>query len=434
MGKRTNVRWAGLCLVFIICFISNLDRSNISVSTSTILKELNITPVQMGLITSFFSLAYAGLQIPSSLLVRRYGTRISVAVAVAFWSFFTLLTGFAGGFASLLLTRVFFGFSEAPVYPAMNKFNVHWFPVKERAFANAFPNGGSWFALIITPPLTVWILQTLNWHWVFILSSVLGFIGAYMWFVVTRNTPVEHPRINAAEKEYILSESEPDQTTSGTKVPWKQLFASRSFWGIGITYFSSVYLLQYFVYWLPFYLQNQLHMSLSAMGFAASVPWIFIFISTLTVGSISDRLVKKNHSLFVARNVLVLIGFTASAISMYLSTLTTNPITVVLLLSIALGFIGFNMTIPWAIASDIGGINTGIISSWMNTWGQVGAAIMATASAYVGTHFGWNYTLITLVCVAVMGIFATFLINPEKRIGGENRMNVRGSKVSTAKL
>lgn len=434
MEKPTKVRWAGLCLVFVICFISNLDRSNISVSTSTILKELKISPVQMGLITSCFSLAYAGLQIPSSLLVRRYGTRISVAVAVALWSIFTLLTGFAGGFVSLLLIRVFFGFSEAPVFPAMNKFNVHWFPTKERAFANAFPNGGSWFALIITPPLTVWVLQTLNWHWVFILSSILGLIGAYLWFVITRNTPSDHPRMNKAEKEYILTGSEWNQAAISSKIPWKQLFASRSFWGIGLTYFASVYLLQYFVYWLPFYLQNQLHLSLSAMGFAASVPWIFIFVSTLTVGRISDRLVKKNHSLFVARNALVLIGFAASAISMFLSTLTSNPTLVVLLLSIALGFIGFNMTIPWAIASDIGGINTGIISSWMNTWGQVGAAIMATASAYVGTHFGWNYTLITLVCVAILGIVATILIQPEKKIGDKHSLNGVSSKAPSVKI
>jgi len=88
----------------------------------------------------------------------------------------------------------------------------------------------------------------------------------------------------------------------------------------------------------------------------------------------------------------------------------------VILLCLALGFIGFNMTIPWALASDIGGEFTGVVSSWMNTWGQVGAAIMATASAYIGTHYGWNNTLIALVIIAGCGIITTLLIRPETKL------------------
>ena len=410
----SRTRWLGLCLVFFTTFISNIDRANISVCTTTILSDLSLTPIEMGMITSAFSLAYAALQIPSALWVRKYGTRLAIAVAIFFWSLFTLTTGLATGFLFLIVSRIFFGFAEAPVHPGLNQYNMHWFPLKERAFACAIPNAGSWFALIVSPPLMVWVLELLGWRWVFYLCAVLGIVAAVLWYWLTRNSPREHPAVNQAELEYIQSNQ--NVVIKGGRVPWAKLFKARSFWCIGFTYFCSVYMLQYFVYWLPFYLQTQLHMNLKTMGFAASIPWIFIFVATMSVGRISDRLVRANCSLFVARNCLILLGFAGSAIAMYVSTFMTDPWTIVLLLSVALGFIGFNMAIPWAIAPDIGGEYTGIVASWMNTWGQVGAAIMATASAYIGTHYGWNNTLVALVIVACVGIMSTLAIRPDKRL------------------
>lgn len=157
-GKIKNLRWIGLCLVFFMTFISNIDRANFGVCTSVIMQELSLTPIQMGFITSGFSLAYAAFQIPGSLWVQKYGTRNVVAIAITFWSLFTLTTGLAAGFMTLLLSRIFFGFGEAPLYPGMNKYIFHWFPVQERGFANAMPNAGSFLSLIIAPPAIVFLL------------------------------------------------------------------------------------------------------------------------------------------------------------------------------------------------------------------------------------------------------------------------------------
>jgi ACS family glucarate transporter-like MFS transporter len=74
------------------------------------------------------------------------------------------------------------------------------------------------------------------------------------------------------------------------------------------------------------------------------------------------------------------------------------------------------MTIPWAIATDIGGEDTGVVSSCMNTFGHCGAAVMGTASAYIGTNFGWNNTLIALVVVACFGMLATSMVRPARNL------------------
>ena len=412
----TKTRWMGLGLVFFMTFLCSIDRANFSVCTTTIMSDLHLTPVQMGMMISAFALAYASLQIPGALWVRRYGTRVTVAIAVSLWSLFTFGTGLAAGFLSLIVARIFFGFGESPLFPAMNKYIFHWFPLKERAFANAIPHTGSVFSMVVAPPLIVWVLQLFGWRWVFYLCAGLGFLGAALWYYVTRNTPREHPGINEEELKCIESGRDAIAANRSAKVPWRTFFKFRSFWLIGLTYFCAIYMQQYFVYWLPFYLQNQLHMSLKKMGFAASVPWICIFICTMLVGRFSDWLVRSHRSLVVARNCIVAGGFAAAAIAMFISTFLTNPWAVVGLLSIALGFVGCCMAIPWAIASDIGGEYTGVISSWMNCWGQVGAATMGTATAYIGTRYGWNSTLIALVVIAGIGMVAAMAIRTERQL------------------
>ncbi len=400
-------------------FLCSLDRANFSVCTTTIMADLHLTPIQMGMMISAFAMAYATLQIPSALWVKRYGTRIAVALAVSLWSLFTLCTGLGTGFLTLILARIFFGFGESPVFPAMNKYIFHWFPLKERAFANAIPHTGSVFSLVLGPPLIVLILQLFGWRWVFYLCAALGFIGAALWYGATRNTPKEHPQINDGELALIEDGQMPpvpSQIGKGSEVPWRKLFKFRSFWFIGLEYFCAIYMQQYFVYWLPFYLQRQLHMSLKQMGIAASIPWICIFACTIIVGRISDTLVRSNRSLFVARNCLVAGAFAAAAVVMYISTFLHSPWGVVALLSVALGCVGCCMALPWAIASDIGGEYTGVISSWMNCWGQTGNAVMGTATAYIGTRYGWNSTLIALVVIAIVGMVAICAIRTERQL------------------
>lgn len=413
-APRFGSRWIGTILLFFICMISYMDRSNLAVSTPTILKDLKITPVQMGLITSLFSIGYGALQIPAALMARKFGTRLTLSLAILLWSIFTVLTGAVGGFLSLLLVRFLFGVVESPLFISVNSFNVRWFPPHERASANAFPTAGAYLAPVITPPLTVLVLTTLGWHWVFILSGIIGLVIMVVWYLWARDNPEQHSQVSAEELSYIQSNQDFD--TKPTKIPWKQFFKSRSFWGIGITYFCSLYFIQFFLYWLPYFLQHQLGMSLTSMGFASSLPWLFIGIAAFGIGRLSDRLVKANYSKFISRNVLIILGFSVSAVLIYSTMYVHNAWGVVWLMSVALGFAGFTSIIPLAISSDIGGELTGVIYGWINMWGFAGGAVMPIVASYVGTHFGWDYSLFLLVFICLIGVIATLFVKSDQKI------------------
>jgi MFS transporter, ACS family, glucarate transporter len=63
MMKMSNFRWKVAWLIFIVSFVSYMDRVNLSVATPVIMKEYGFDKIDMGLIQSFF---FAGMFINKS--------------------------------------------------------------------------------------------------------------------------------------------------------------------------------------------------------------------------------------------------------------------------------------------------------------------------------------------------------------------------------
>ena len=82
----------------------------------------------MGLILGAFWLAYALFELPGGWMGDRFGARLTLTRIVAAWSLFTILSGSAMGFASLLAFRFLFGVGEAGAYPNMASIQSYWLP------------------------------------------------------------------------------------------------------------------------------------------------------------------------------------------------------------------------------------------------------------------------------------------------------------------
>ena len=79
-------------LAFVAITVNYLDRANLSVALPSMSNDLGLTAGESGLILGAFFWTYALLQVPAGSLVDRVGSRISFAIAVAWWSIFTAAT------------------------------------------------------------------------------------------------------------------------------------------------------------------------------------------------------------------------------------------------------------------------------------------------------------------------------------------------------
>lgn len=410
-GAKVPLRWIGGVLVLLLCSVAYLDRIALSVTASPLMEALDITPVQLGMATTLFSVGYFAFQMPVAALLQRYGARSVLALSLALWSVFTAATGLVNSFATFAIVRTLFGVAESPVFTGGNQFFSNWFKRAERGRANSLMNAGAFSASIFGPPLVVAIVTAFGWRSVYLIFSGAGVVLAVVWYVMIRNKPSEHPRISAAELDELAADRDgvavdvPVQKTS-----WRSLMKQRSFWALALGYFATLWCVQFFIYWLPYFLQVTRNVSFKSLGIYASVPWLSIVVAILVAGVASDALIARGFSKFAARNLLCAAGLAVAAVSLIASTTAETVVGNILWISLSLGMAGVAQTLSWTIVSDIGGRITSVVGGWMNMWGFIAASIVPTVAPLVGKDYGWNAVILLNSAVAVFGVVAYLFI------------------------
>ena len=197
------IRWRIAILLAVITTINYIDRSVFGVVAPVVRGEFGIGDADYGLITSGFLLAYGVGQLISGPLIDRLGTKRAFSLAAVFWSVATILHALGRGLWSFFTLRVVLGLAEAANFPPASKAVAQWFPANERSTAVAIFMLGAGLGAIITPPLTVWTMQTLGWQWAFIIPGTLGLLWVVLW-QRWYHLPETHPSIDSAEKTLIM--------------------------------------------------------------------------------------------------------------------------------------------------------------------------------------------------------------------------------------
>ena len=297
------VRWRIAILLAVITTINYVDRSVFGVVAPVIRGEFNINDADYGLITSGFLFAYAVGQLISGPLVDRLGTKRAFSMAAIFWSLATMLHALGRGLWSFFTLRVVLGLAEAANFPAASKAVAQWFPASERATAVAIFMLGAGLGAIITPPLTVWTMQSLGWHWAFIVPGSLGLIWVWLW-QRWYHLPETHPTIDPAEQSRILENRSSQQGKGG----WGALLAYREFWGILAARVVSDFPFYFFLFWLPQYLIDVRGFDLRAIALFAWLPWVAADLGALAGGTLSSSLVTRGHTINSARKIVIWLG------------------------------------------------------------------------------------------------------------------------------
>jgi ACS family hexuronate transporter-like MFS transporter len=296
-------RWRIAILLAIITTINYIDRSVFGVVAPVVRDQFGIGDADYGLITSGFLLAYGIGQLISGPLIDRLGTKRAFSLAAVFWSVATILHALGRGLWSFLALRVLLGLAEAANFPAASKAVAQWFPANERSTAVAIFMLGAGLGAIITPPLTVWTMQTLGWQWAFIVPGSLGLIWVFLW-QRWYYLPETHPTIEPTEKALIL-EQRSNQQSQGS---WMVLLNYREFWGILIARVVSDFPFYFFLFWLPQYLIDVRGFDLRAIAMFAWLPWVAADLGALTGGSLSSALVTRGHTINRARKTVIWLG------------------------------------------------------------------------------------------------------------------------------
>jgi MFS family permease len=396
----TRVRYRVLGLSFLMAFMMYMERGAIGAAAPTIMREFHIDKITMGWAVSAFNWSYAIFQVPAGWMADRFGSRIVLAAAMAWWSVFTAATGLTFSAGSLAATRFLFGMGEAAAFPAGSRALVRWLPFSRRAFGQGFQHSGSRLGAAMAPVLVVTLIALSGWRLVFSIFGAVGIVWALIWYAYYRNFPCEHPAVNS--EELALLESAALRLPSAPRpiVPWRLLLRSRNLWYLSASYFCYGFVLWLYLAWFSTYLREARHFTQLGSGFA-SVPLLGATVTNILGGLLSDRLCQRWNDLRRGRLTVTISGFAIAGIALLPGVLAPSAVAAMISLTIALAGLELTVSGFWAICIDVGGDFSGSVSSVMNTWGNIGGAVSAVLVGYLATRFGWTspFLLASLLCL-----------------------------------
>jgi len=416
--KRSRARIVILLLLSVGTMINYLDRTILGVVAPALTSELHIDPAMMGIVFSAFAWTYALTQIPGGMFLDKFGNKITYALAIFFWSTFTLLQSFSLGLKSLLLFRLGLGVSEAPCFPVNSRVVGTWFPQHERARATATYTVGEYIGLAAFSPLLFLILEHHGWRTLFFITGGLGIAFTFVWWKFYKE-PHESTTVNKEELDYIGIGNK-EIVNENIPFNWKdakRLLCCRQVIGASLGQYAGNTTLVFFLTWFPTYLAQERQLPWLHVGFFATWPFLAAAIGIIFGGWVSDKLLNKTASVNVSRKLPIITGLLLSSCIITANWVPNNTLVIVIM---SIAFFGQGMVgLGWTLISDIApknmaGLTGGIFNFCANMASIVTPLIIGFIIAGTGNFF---YALIYIGVTALIGLVAyIFIIGDIKRI------------------
>lgn len=369
--KTKNFRWIIVALLFFATTINYIDRQIIGLLKPILEKQFSWSESDFAAMVIAFTAAYAIGLLSFGWLIDRVGTRIGYSISVVVWSVMGMLHAAARSVTGFSLARVGLGLGEAGNFPAGMKAVSEWFPKKERALAAGIFNSGTSVGVVLALLITPWILVSLGWQYVFIITGALGFVWLLFWLWLYE-IPQKNRHVSKDELELITEGDVKASAESARQKPiqWIRLFTFPQTWAFVFGKFFIDPIFWFFLFWLPSYFSSTFHLDLTRPSLE-----LMIIYSATTVGSIgggyfSSMLIRRGMPSLKARKTVLFI-FAILELSILLAQFVTDIWAAVALISLAVAVHQAWATNVFTLASDL--FPTRAVSSVVGIGGMAGA-------------------------------------------------------------
>jgi len=409
---RFKYRYRVLGVLGIFAVITFVDRVCISVAAVDVQHDLGLTPAQWGWVLGAFVLAYSIFEIPTGMMGDRIGPRRVLARIVTWWSGFTILSGLATGFWTLVTARFLFGAGEAGAYPNCSAAIARWFPRAERARAQGFIWMASKLGAGLAPLMVIPIQQAYGWRMSFFLFGGIGIIWALGWYLWFRDNPAEVAKVTPEERQEIG----PPAGKQHEPLPWKIALRQPNLWWIMLMYHTHCWPAFFFLTWLHVFLEKGRGFTKAELLQLSWIPFVCGACSNLLGGIVSD-LLQKRLGLRWARRAVGMLGHGLSAIFIVCAFLTEDKIWTVVFLALAYAGSDFMLPVAWAVCLDVGGKYAGAITGAMNTAGQAGSFLSTVLFGYIVTATSsYSAPLVPIIVMSFISTIVWLKIDAEKNL------------------
>jgi ACS family D-galactonate transporter-like MFS transporter len=368
-------RWTIALLLGVGVLVNYFDRVNLTVSHDALCSEFRITDVTFGFLLGAYNWTYALCQLPSGVLLDRFGVRRVGLVSTLLWSVASFAAALTRGIGGFFAARFLLGVGEAPTFPANAKAIGYWFPPHERSFATSFFDGAAKFSSAIGVPLIGLLLLHIGWRLSFAATGLISFLYFLLFFAVYRDPLTKW---SSRSETWIAPGSSRPRASLGYLVRRRKVI------GLAVGFGSYNYIFYLLLTWLPVYLSRTLHIDLAHSFMYTGLPWLIATVGDLAVGGwLVDFLIRRGWNADRVRRVVLVCG-TAMGLGILGAAHAHTPTQALFWISVSIGGLSAAAPVGWSIPSLIApGDSVGSVGGIMNLSNQISGIAAPIVTGYL---------------------------------------------------
>src|SRR3954452_14067187 len=280
-----------LVILYVVAF---LDRTNVGFSEAALGVDKGISAGAFALGAGIFFIGYALFEIPSNLLLTKFGAKVWLARIAITWGIVSACFALVQGETSFIILRCLLGVTEAGLFPGVIMFLAAWFPNKVRVKMLAIFYPAQPVSQMLGAPLSGWLINigdqmpvVHGWQVMFAVEGLLAVAAGIAAFVFLINGPEQAKFLTDAEKralQDVMAQEDTVREETGPSGVWNAMKNGK------VWYFTTIYFcMQVAVYGVTFYLPTQVSNLTGTkvgltVGLLVAVPWFFGIFACYLIG------------------------------------------------------------------------------------------------------------------------------------------------------
>ncbi|MGC2638863.1 MAG: MFS transporter [Acidobacteriaceae bacterium] len=321
---RSALRKASLRILPLIGLgygIAFMDRANISYAQLQMNRQLGFTATVFMLGAGLFFLSYAACEVPSNLLLMRFGARRWLARIMLTWGLLSMAMILVRSAPEFYAMRLLLGAAEAGFFPGIIFYLLHWFPAGYRSravsrFYIAYPLSSTVMGALAGTLMRQdgrWHLA--GWQWLLLAEGLPAVLMSVVFLIGLPDSPEKAAWLTDSERSWILTRLAEEQQTAPIEChSVTAALRQPRVWAMGAFNLCILLASYAYIFSAPPLVQQLTGWSTAKVGYALAVIGALAAVSMWVNGHHSDRTGERRWHMVVPL-ALMTCGYLAAGLS-----------------------------------------------------------------------------------------------------------------------
>lgn len=207
-----KIGWRIVPLLFLCYVVSFLDRINIGFAQLQMKHDLGFSDATYGLGAAVFYVGYVLCEVPSNMLLARFGARRTFTRIMLLWGLASAAMMFVSKPSHFYALRFLLGIFEAGFFPGIVLYLTYWFPANRRAAVLSVFFAGVAVAGVLGGLFSGWIMRDMSgvaglfgWQWMFVIEGAPAIVLAFVALFALVDRPQDAGWLTASERERLAA-------------------------------------------------------------------------------------------------------------------------------------------------------------------------------------------------------------------------------------